>query len=100
MFKIICKFLFRNQKKYAYLPHYFETMKKESFISRIFRFYLEGFRSMTIGKTLWLIILVKLFVLFVILKIFFFPDYLRKFNTPEEKQEYISSELIDRAIHP
>jgi hypothetical protein len=55
---------------------------------------------MTIGKTLWLIILVKLFVMFVILKVFFFPDYLKKFETQEEKQEYISTELIERAIHP
>lgn len=30
----------------------------------IWRFYLEGFRSMTLGRTLWLIILVKLFIMF------------------------------------
>ena len=29
----------------------------------IWRFYLEGFRSMTLGRTLWLIILVKLFIM-------------------------------------
>jgi hypothetical protein len=75
-------------------------MEKQFFILRFFRFYLEGFRSMTLGKTLWLIILVKLFVLFVILKTFFFPNYLKKFGTSEEKREYISSELINRAIHP
>ena len=43
---------------------------------RIFRFYVEGFRSMTWGRTLWILILIKLFVMFVILKIFFFPRYL------------------------
>ena len=32
-------------------------------IKKIFRFYLDGFRSMTVGKTLWAIILVKLFIL-------------------------------------
>lgn len=42
-------------------------------IKKIFRFYLDGFRSMTVGKTLWAIILVKLFILFAILKVFFFP---------------------------
>lgn len=41
----------------------------------IWNFYLEGFRSMTLGRTLWLIILVKLFIMFFILKIFFFPDF-------------------------
>ena len=40
-------------------------------IKKIFRFYLDGFRSMTVGKTLWAIILVKLFILFAILKVFF-----------------------------
>jgi hypothetical protein len=75
-------------------------MKKQSFIQRVFRFYWEGFREMTLGKTLWLIILIKLFIMFVILKVFFFPDHLKKFETQEEKQEYISTELIERAIHP
>jgi hypothetical protein len=52
---------------------------------------------MTIGKTLWLIILVKLFIMFFILKIFFFPSYLGKFEKPVEKQEYVLNELIQRA---
>ena len=33
----------------------------------IWNFYLEGFRSMTLGRTLWVIILLKLFVMFFIL---------------------------------
>lgn len=41
----------------------------------MFRFYVDGFRSMTVGKTLWAIILVKLFIMFAILKLFFFPDF-------------------------
>ena len=52
---------------------------------RIFRFYYEGFRSMTLGKTLWLIILVKVFIMFGILKFFFFPDALAEFETEPEK---------------
>ncbi len=36
--------------------------------------YVDGFRSMTLGRTLWLIILIKLFIMFAILRIFFFPD--------------------------
>lgn len=31
---------------------------------------------MTIGKSLWVLILIKLFVIFAILKLFFFPDIL------------------------
>ncbi|MDR3184226.1 MAG: DUF4492 domain-containing protein [Prevotellaceae bacterium] len=75
-------------------------MAKKSIAARIFRFYWDGFRSMTIGKTLWLIIFIKLFVMFAILKIFFFPDYLGKFNNSSDKQEYVSGELIQRVVNP
>ncbi|MDR0729886.1 MAG: DUF4492 domain-containing protein [Prevotellaceae bacterium] len=72
-------------------------MKRASIPVRVFRFYWEGFRSMTIGKTLWLIILIKLFIMFFVLKLFFFPSYLAKFDDPAEKQDYVSEELIRRA---
>lgn len=75
-------------------------MKKESVFIKIYRFYLDGFREMKLGKTLWLIILVKLFVMFFILKLFFFPDYLGKFDSDSAKEEHVSSELIERAITP
>ena len=64
----------------------------------IWRFYLEGFRSMTLGRTLWLIILVKLFIMFFILRLFFFPRFL---NTPvvgDDKEGYVSNELIHRSL--
>lgn len=65
-------------------------------IRKIYRFYLEGFKSMTIGKTLWFIIIVKLFIMFIILKLFFFPSFLRD-KTDEEKVKYVSSELLERS---
>ena len=70
-------------------------MKKQ--IITIFQFYLNVFREMTWGRTLWWLILVKLFVIFVILKLFFFPSFL-KGKTEQEKQEYVGTELIDRAL--
>ena len=75
-------------------------MKKTLIPLRVYRFYAEGFRSMTIGKTLWLIILVKLFILFFVLRLFFFPRFLEKYGSDREKQEYVSGELIQRAIYP
>ena len=48
-------------------------------VLKIWRFYVDGFRGMTLGRTLWFIILVKLFIMFFILRLFFFPNYL---NTP------------------
>ena len=65
----------------------------------IWNFYYEGFRSMTIGKTLWLIILIKLFIMFFILKLFFFPNYLRDIPTNEGKSEFVGNELIERSIN-
>ena len=53
-------------------------MKKTSFLYRAFDLYYDGFRNMTLGKTLWTVILVKLIVIFVFLKIFFFPNFLKQ----------------------
>ncbi|MCK9304229.1 MAG: DUF4492 domain-containing protein [Bacteroidales bacterium] len=66
---------------------------KGSVIKRIWLFYYEGFRSMTLGKTLWVIILIKLFIMFFVLKLFFFKDPLRDFKTEEEKSRHIINEL-------
>lgn len=66
-------------------------------IKRIFRFYYEGFKSMTIGKTLWLIILIKLFVMFAVLKVFFFPNILkRNYKTDEERSNYVIEQLTTK----
>ncbi len=75
-------------------------MRNQPVAIRIFRFYLEGFREMKLGKTLWLIILVKLFIMFFILKLFFFPNYLGQFENDNEKENHVSNELIQRAINP
>lgn len=67
----------------------------------IFRFYYDGFREMKLGKTLWLIILVKLFIMFLVLKIFFFPDFLgSRFLTNQEKADFVGNQLIERTINP
>lgn len=64
----------------------------------IWRFYLDGFRSMTLGRTLWLIILVKLFILFFILRLFFFPRFLDTPAAGDDKEDYVSNELIHRSL--
>ena len=76
------------------------TMKRDSAIQQVFQFYMEGFREMRLGKTLWLIILIKLFIMFFILRLFFFPNYLGQFDTEAEKEEHVSGELINRASNP
>ncbi len=67
-----------------------------SLLNRIFRFYYEGFTSMSWwGKRIWLILLIKLFVIFIILKFFFFPDFLKKnYQTDEQRSEHVLEQLI------
>lgn len=48
----------------------------DSLLTRIWIFYRDGFREMTLGRTLWAIILIKLFIMFFILKLFFSPPSL------------------------
>ena len=74
----------------------YELVMKNTLLN-IWNFYIEGFRAMTLGRTLWLIILVKLFIMFFILKLFFFPNYLGDLPTDKDKSEYVGNELIHRA---
>lgn len=63
-------------------------------IKKVFYLYYDGFRSMTVGKRLWLIISIKLFIMFFILKVFFFPNLLKKnFSTEKERGDYVLEQL-------
>ena len=65
-------------------------------ILKIYNFYKEGFLSMTIGKKLWLIIGIKLLIMFAILKLFFFQDFLSsKFDNDQDKGDYVIEQLIN-----
>ncbi len=48
-----------------------------TWLSKIVSMYVDGFRSMTVGRKLWLLIIIKFFIFFAILKLFFFPDILQ-----------------------
>lgn len=67
---------------------------------RIWLFYFNGFRGMSrTGRTLWLIILVKLFVMFAILRLFLFPNFLKQqADTPEGKAGYVQEQLVNRGV--
>lgn len=65
-------------------------------IKKILKFYYEGFRDMTFGKNLWIIILLKLFVMFAILKLFFFKDFLKtNFTSDKDRSEYVLEKLTE-----
>ena len=70
--------------------------KKPNLAVRIFRFYYDGFRSMTVGRKLWLIILIKLFIMFAVFRLFFFRDFLEeRFDTDEQKSDYVIENLTN-----
>jgi len=71
-------------------------MKKDGFWYRAFDLYYDGFRHMHLGKTLWAIILVKLFIMFAILKVFFFPNFLKE-HAQGDEAGYVATELIERS---
>jgi len=57
---------------------------------KILRFYLDGFKGMILGRTLWAIILIKLFIIFFVLKLFFFPNLLKKnFSNDKERGKHV-----------
>lgn len=50
---------------------------------------------MTLGRTLWAIILIKLFIMFAIFRVFLFPDFLNsKFDSDEARSDYVIEQLI------
>ena len=72
-------------------------MRLPSFLQKLFTFYSEGFRNMTVGKTLWVIVIIKLFVMFVVLKMFFFPNYLKtNFNDDKSRANHVRQELTTK----
>lgn len=65
-------------------------------IKKVVGFYITGFKRMTWGRTLWLIIFIKLFIMFFVLKLFFFPNLLKTgFETDEERSNHVIENLIN-----
>ena len=65
--------------------------------NRVWAFYADGFRNMSASnRKLWLIILIKLVIIFVVLNFFFFPDYLdTRFHTDKGKSNHVMEQLIN-----
>lgn len=58
---------------------------------------MDGFKSMTVGKSLWAIILLKLAILFLVFRLFFFPDVLESnYDNDEERAQAVRSALTER----
>lgn len=70
-------------------------MGKENFFSKSWSLYADGFKTMgKLGKQLWLLIAIKLAIMFLILKMIFFPNYLKtNFKSDEERSRHVIENL-------
>lgn len=66
--------------------------KGGSFLVSVWRFYVDGFRSMTWGRTLWLLIFLKIIILFAVLRLFFFRPAMEG-KTDAEKSDVVGAAL-------
>lgn len=66
--------------------------KLTDILSGVWLFYYNGFKQMTWGRTLWLIIVLKLFVIFVVLRFCFFRPAMQGLSN-DEKSERVGQQL-------
>lgn len=64
---------------------------------QVWDLYYDGFRNMSSwGKQVWIVILIKLFILFFVLRLFFFPNFLKtNFKTDKERGNYVLENLVE-----
>ena len=93
MVEIIC--LYDLFMYFCFRELIYGVMKK--MIISIWRFYVDGFKSMTWGRELWLLILLKVIILFVLLRGFFFEPVLSG-KSEEQKIEHVGKQLIEKQI--
>jgi len=59
-------------------------------LQKIIALYRDGFRHMVLGRTLWKIVIIKLIIMFGVLKLFFFPDFLQtNFANDQERADHV-----------
>lgn len=64
---------------------------KNTLIS-VWELYRDGFKNMTWGKPLWGLIILKVFIMFAILRVFFFKPAMAGL-TDEQKSEQVGTHL-------
>ena len=69
----------------------------KSTLFNIWNFYVEGFKNMTWGRPLWILIFLKVIILFAVLRTFFFQPVLAG-KTEEQKIEHVGYQLYKPII--
>lgn len=74
-----------------------DKTKRQSLWWRVIDLYVDGFRSMTVGRKLCALIIIKLIFIFGIMKFFFFPDLLsRDYDNDDERAGAVRHSLITK----
>ena len=74
-------------------------MKKRGFLYRVFDLYYDGFRQMQLGRTLWAIILIKLVVIFLVLKLFLFPNFIKQHADEGKEADFVATQVLEEHDH-
>ncbi len=69
----------------------------KNYLLSIWKFYRDGFREMTWGKPLWILIFLKVIILFLVLRLFFFEPVLAG-KTDEQKIEHVGNQLTEKHL--
>ncbi len=75
------------------------TETKETKKFNWFKMFWEGFTTMSKqSRTLWIIVIVKLIVMFAILRPIFFPNFLKsQAENKDGQSEYVREQMIERS---
>ena len=78
-----------------YLVNVFICLQKYmNIFKNIFLFYYEWFKNLTsTSKKLWILILIKSALILTVLFLFF-PHILDKYETPQDKADYVADNLL------
>ena len=63
-------------------------------IQAVWEFYRDGFRQMTWGRPLWALIILKVIILFLVLRMFFFKPAMAGM-TDQQRSEQVGTHLIE-----
>lgn len=62
---------------------------------QVVNLYIDGFKNLTIGKTLWKIIFIKLLIIFSVLKVFVYDKSIKsEYKTDSQKIDFVYKNLI------
>ena len=78
-----------------YICNYYKLILKvmKNTLRSVWNLYADGFRNMTWGRPLWMLIFLKVIVLFLVLRMFFFEPVLSG-KSDAEKSEHVGKELV------